>query len=879
MMPRAQMSLSSLSLHPVRAAGWREVLLAGIALAVALLAISRLVPLYGLSVAALLTVPIAVLAWSFGLKGALIGSVLALPAGMYVCLRGTAEPMLLQVVSGHLGIMLIACVTGRLRDLSVRIGRELEEHARAVRLLRHSEARNQALLSALPDLIFRLDANGKVGGASGARGRASSMRSATYLDQLIPAEAAELMRARAAEVLRSGEPGELEYNVSEDDDSRDYEARLVKCDRDQVLVIVRNVTRQKRLERELIAAKEAALDAARSKTKFLASMSHEIRTPMNGVIGMTNLLLETALGQEQREYAQIIQKSGQALLMIIDDILDFAKIEAGRLELDCIAFDLHACLEDSVAAFSGQAHAKGLDLGCVFERRVPRRVIGDPTRLRQVLANLLGNAVKYTESGQVKLLVACDELDAEGLLRFSVIDTGPGISPELDARLFRPLLLGEAGPGAVREGTGLGLAIARELVQLMGGEIHHESKLGEGATFTFTARLARAPSEDDEETDLTGARVLVVRPRGSERRLLDEQLESLGIDITRASEQNLVSLLEGARAAGRSWLAVLVEGGRDPQADEQAMTLARRNDSLPVVLLLPTEARGGHYEELRRSATRVLSWPLARSELVGCLSALLGRGDAVAAEAPTPARLNARVLIAEDNLINQRVAQRTLELMGCTSEVVDDGRAAVEATLTGRFDIVLMDCQIPVMDRFEASRQIRARETERRTPIVAMTAGVADSERERWREAGMDAYVTKPIGVEQLRDTIAKLLRVGEPAVAAEDVLDGAALDELRELGDADFLRELVRLFIEQAPRNLEVARAALDVGDLEAAAKAAHTIKSSSGYLGARRLTKLSLQLEQRARAGEGAEVGRALEALTAEYDVVRQALLGHIA
>ncbi len=884
-MATRQLTLASLSLHPVRGAGVREAVLAAVAFALALLAIWKFIPVYGLNVAALLTLPLAVVAWSFGLKGSLIGSAIALPFSIIVCLHSTIVPMPLSVLSGHAGILFIACVIGRLRDLSVRIARELEEHARAVRSLRQGEARNQALLGALPDLIFKLDATGKVSGASGARGRASSLRSASYLDQLLPADASQLMRERAGVVIETGQPGTLEYSLSEQNESRDFEARLVKCALDQVLVIVRNVTRQRRLARELIAAKEAALEAARNKSKFLANMSHEIRTPMNGVIGMTQLLLETTLSPEQREYAQIIQKSGQSLLLIIDDILDFAKIEAGRLELDRIEFDLFASVEESLEAFAAQAHAKGLDLGCSFGEDVPRRVIGDPTRLRQVLANLINNAVKYTEVGHVALEVTQAR---PGRLRFSVRDTGPGVAMELLPRLFQPLLLGEPGASA-REGTGLGLAIARELVQLMEGDIEHQGRPGAGAQFHFEVSLDVVASSATVKTPrFAGVCVLIARAEGAPPRLLEAALHAQGIEPTVVPHEQAIAKL---REPG--FLALMLHCDRDGVAEERLLSTLRRDEKLhavPVVLVMANDARGGVSDELRRNATRVLGWPVRQADLVGCLSALLGRSSEPTtqriAEQSAPAKLSARVLVAEDDPINQRVAQRTLAMLGCEAVVVESGDRAVEAVLDSRFDVVLMDVQMPVMDGFEAARTIRQRERGRRTPIVAMSASSSDADRERCREVQMDNYVTKPVSLELLRDTILGVLRApqdndtqAEPT-AVDAVLDRAKLDELNVLGggDPEFVRELVRMFSEQAPRYLEAARVALEVKDLVAVGKAAHTLKSSSAYLGAKRLSELCKELEGIARAGDAQASARLLEALTAEYDAVRLALAAEV-
>jgi two-component system sensor histidine kinase/response regulator len=783
-----------------------------------------------------------------------------------------------------LGVLLL-----RLRSLRRQLGAELAAHDREKRALGTHEAQSEALLNVLPDLTFRLDAAGNVTSLGGAGARARLLAPVRTLAELVPEQVAQQLVECAREVGRTGELGQREYQLRVRDEVSDFEARVARCDDRQLMVMIRDVTQRKRLERDLIAAREGALAAARVKTKFLANMSHEIRTPMNGVIGMTNLLLETPLSVEQQEYANIIQKSGQALLAIIDDILDFAKIEAGKLELEDVDFDLFACIDESVEAVASQADAKRLELGAVFAPGLSARVRGDPTRLRQVLANLLSNAVRYTEQGAVLVQVGKASSGDGSLLEFAVQDSGPGIGEQAQRMLFHPVLLGE-GAGAAGSGAGLGLAIARELVQLMGGEMTCETKLGQGSVFRFSARLlprdSGRSSLDPSLFQAAPSQVLLVGGGEREQWPVAEQLAALGVKSRRVAPEQLAAALQPA-SAGLACFCVLIDARLEPALLPPTLAQLRDDPSIKetsvVIVARPDDPQLG---ELRAQATRVIGWPVRQTELFACLSALLSRVHSIRAiEASAASVVAARVLVADDDPINQRVLQRLLDQLGFSCELVGDGAQALEKLAVARFDVVLMDCQMPWMDGFEAARRIRAAEQAagRRTCIVAMTASNSDEDRRLSREAQMDGFLTKPVTAEQLREAIARALResVTEPGVrtpqtSAEPTFDAARLDGLRlaRVSSDGVVKAAIERFLEQAPRNLDAMRAALDVGDFAAVAKAAHNLESSSAYLGALRLSRLSSELEQLTRSERVASVERGLESVSAELDIVRREL-----
>jgi two-component system sensor histidine kinase/response regulator len=821
---------------------------------------------------------------------------------------GRKVPVLMRQTRMTDGAGVVCGMRATLQDISELMRKEQE--------LRYAEEKYRSIFENAIEGIFQTTAEGSYMSVNPALASIYGYDSIDHLMGTVTHIAKQLY-------VRPGRRAEFAAIMSEKGSVSDFVSQIYRRDRSIIWIseraravrdgdgkllyyegTVEDITARRETEEAIRKARDAALESARLKSEFLANMSHEIRTPMNGIIGMTGLLLDTEMTPKQRDFAQTISGSADALLTIINDILDFSKIEAGMLIFEEIDFQLGSVVEGSVELLAARAASKSIELASLVYNDVPTGLRGDPGRLRQVLTNLIGNAVKFTDAGEVVVRANCQEADDTHVtIRFSVTDTGIGISQEAQQNLFQAFVQADGSTTRRFGGTGLGLAICKQLVARMSGEIGVTSELGKGSTFWFTARFEKQAGGGmaaPRPAKLQNVRVLTVDDNETNRAILHHLFSSWEMrERQAASGPEALSIMNAEAARGKAFdLAVL--DMQMPGMDGLELARMIKKDprfAATRLVMLTSVDRHEDPEALRETGVDAyLTKPVKQSQLFDCLSmvmssdietreimsGLVALRELPAAQTSAPV-VKLQILIAEDNPVNQKVALLQLQKLGYVADIVDNGRRALEAMTKKDYDVIFMDCQMPELDGYEATRDLRAIEGDKRhTWVIAMTANSLEGDRQKCLDAGMDDYVSKPVKPEYLQGALDRFAgmrgveqetrKAGAPGTIDPEIIAG--FREMEIEGEESILGKLIDVFIENTPRVLEDARTALASNMSQHLERAAHTLKGSCSNFGAERMRVGCEKLEALAREGDLAQAGKLIAQVEKEFEYVRRAL-----
>ncbi len=790
---------------------------------------------------------------------------------------------------------------------------------KAEKALRESEEKFRNLAEQSPNMIF-LNRKGRVIYANRQSEQIMGYQREEYYApdfdylRLTSPQYVDLLKTNFTRHMSGEEVAPIEYElITKDGEKIDaiLTSKLIDYEGEPaILGIVTDITERKRVEKALLEAKKQAEEANRLKSEFLANMSHEIRTPMNAVIGMTGITLDTNLTNEQREYLNIVKESAYTLLGLLDDILDFSKIEAGKIELETIDFDLRTVVEGITDTLSHRASTKGLELAYLIHPEVPVFLRGDPVRLRQILMNLGGNAVKYTEKGEVVIQVELQEETSDRVnVLFSVTDTGIGIPDDNQTKIFESFTQVDGSTTRKYGGTGLGLSISKRLVELLNGQIGVESRLTQGSRFWFTVTLEKQKEvrtiPPSIPIDLHEKRMLVVDDNRTNRTILIKMLESFGCSPQAVeSGAEALGILDNAAGQNKPFDLVLLDM-RMPEMDgEQTLRAIKKDPRIKDVTVIVLTSVGVRGEVARLEALGCEGYllkPAKQSQLFDTIITVLGQKKETVKPEPVPIVTRhfvaeqklrqVRILVAEDNPMNQKLALALLTRAGYPAEAMDNGRMVIEALKKNPCDLIFMDVQMPEMDGFEATRIIREMEGEgKHTPIVAMTAHAMKGDRERCLKAGMDDYISKPIEPKEMFSAIEKWIKPTEKKEGTLPVNKSKKGDPTNDIplementlkrfdGDKEFFNELMLEFLDTVPNQLQILNEAVKQGDAKLIERVAHGIKGAAGNLGAKNLADSALKLELLGRTGnlENAEklIVELMDEMKCVKDYVHQSL-----